>query len=225
MTMKIDIIRFFKTKVEPRDDDHWVEYETNWAVDAGGANETQASDIIRKELARKDSSGRPKVDPLPPFGKPESSHVSLDLVEPESRDTIAYVIKLPPRDHTRRAGEPGILHPETDLKFGEPPFEPTRIHPKVKNEFRIAATMIDDKTAWFVIDRNAMKNSDVGKALAALGLEQMVVPIGLNIFESVLGVSPWVLPRKKDGSAITPAKWHGGPHPPDNPAITVNLKP
>lgn len=225
MTIKIDIIRFFETKLVERGEDDWVECESNYAVDAGGANEAQAATIIRSELARRGGSGRPEIAPLPSSGKADSSHESLDLVEPESVDGIAYVIQLPPRTHTKRAAGPGILHPETDLKFCEPPYEPTRIHPKVKSEFRVLPTFVDDKTAWFVIDRTTLKKSDVGKAVAALGLDQAVVPVALNVYESTLGVSAGVLPRKKAQmpAALAPKFWHGGPHPPTIVSITVPL--
>lgn len=227
MGIKIDIVRFFTTKLAKRGGDYWLEHDTNYAIDAGGANGAQLRKIIEQELGQRGASGCAELTALAQADAPTSFHESLDFEETETVDAMAYVFTLPPEPTGTGAGEASALHHPSDLKFRPDVGVPTRFVPKAEATFVGFGDVLDNgKSAWIEIDRKAIVKSGVAAALRNVDAKHMVVPVGLNIVDDNLGISSWIMPRKKAHSYrgdAGPMLWHGGPHPPENTSITIEL--
>ncbi|QYU70486.1 hypothetical protein J4558_10375 [Leptolyngbya sp. 15MV] len=226
--IKIDIVRFFSTKLARHGKDWWLEHDTNHAIDAGGASFTGVTRMIAAELGGKGGSGRPTVDPLATPSKPKSFHESLDFEETAEVGQVAYVFTLPKAKSIRAAGgEAGVLHHDDDLRFLGSVAEPTRFHPRATNPFVTRGKVLrEGKSAWIVLDRARLRKSSVAKAVRAQEAGHMVVPVGFDIYDHAIGLSSWVLPHGKTEAYLRDGLkmlWHGGPHPPENTSITVKL--
>lgn len=223
MAIKIDVIRFFTTKLVKHGDDYWLEHDTNRAVQPGGASGAKLKKIIEDELEKPGSSGCAVATALGQIDAPTSLHESLDFEETETVDAMAYVFTLP--DAPNAEGEASSLHHPSNLKFLGDVGVPKRFVPKSSATFVDFGEVLDGgKSAWIEIDRKAIVKSSVATALRNADADHMAVPVGLNIIDDNVGISSWILPRKKAHShKAAPLFWHGGPHPPENTSITVKL--
>jgi hypothetical protein len=225
MAIKIDIIRFFTTKLAAHGSDFWLEHGSNYAVAAEGASGAQLRRIIEKELGNRGASGCAEVRALTQPDAPTSFHESLDFEETESVDAIAYVFTLPPPKEIPVTD--GVLHHTSDLVFLPNVGVPMRFVPKASTEFVHFGAVLDaGKSAWIEIDRKTIVKSSVATTLRSANAHHMAVPVGFDIVDRNVGISSWILPRKKAHShegAAAPLMWHGGPHPPENTSITVGL--
>lgn len=227
MGSKIDLVRFFTTKLEKHGGDHWLEHDDNYAIDPGGASGAGLRAIIERELAAPGSSGCVRLTPLARPGTPATFHESLDFEETAQVDAMAYVFTLPPEQTLVAEGVDPVHHHPADLTFQADVGVPTRFAPKAGATFiEFGAVLDKGKSAWFEIDRKTLARSSVADALRKAKAEHMVVPIGLNIIDANVGISSWILPYGKahayPASPLGPL-WHGGPHPPENTSITVAL--
>jgi len=228
MGSKINLVRFFTTTLVKHGGDHWLEHDTNHAVDAGGASGSKLRTIIEQELAAPGSSGRPSLPSLTFGGATSTFHESLDFEETATVDAMAYVFTLPPETRLPLQRGRAKLHHATNLKFQADVGVPTRFVPKAGIAFvEFGETLAGGKSAWIEINREKLTKSAVAQALRDVGAKHMVVPVGLNIVDDNVGISSWILPYSKAHTySSTPpagALWHGGPHPPENTSITIEL--